>query len=69
MDLGTYAVKLFHDANDNGRLDTNWIGIPKERFGFSNNAMGRFGPPDFDAVRFALDGPRLELEIETRSLF
>ncbi len=44
---GNYAVKLFHDANQNGELDTNMVGLPTEGYGFSNNA-GRFGPPDFD---------------------
>lgn len=46
---GNYAVKLFHDANQNGELDTNMVGLPTEGYGFSNNA-GRFGPPDFDAA-------------------
>ena len=49
MPTGTYAVKLFHDANSNGKLDTNMVGLPKEGYGFSNNA-GRFGPPGFDAA-------------------
>ena len=49
---GTYAVKVFHDVNDNGVLDTNWIGIPKEPYGFSNDAMGTFGPPSFEQASF-----------------
>ncbi len=44
---GTYAVKYFHDENSNDVLDNNWMGIPKEGFGFSNNAYGMFGPKDF----------------------
>ncbi|MFK8043446.1 DUF2141 domain-containing protein [Congregibacter sp.] len=44
---GRYAIKLFHDANSNGELDTNLIGMPTEGYGFSNNA-GRMGPPSFD---------------------
>ncbi len=42
---GQYAVSAFHDANDNKKLDTNWMGIPNEKYGFSNNARGTFGPP------------------------
>jgi uncharacterized protein (DUF2141 family) len=61
---GTYAVKIFHDANANEKLDTNWIGIPKESIGFSNNVMGRFGPPGFDKAKFELAAPTLKLEIE-----
>ena len=51
---GTYAVNLFHDENDNSELDKNGIGIPKEGFGFSNNALGTFGPPSFDEAKFTL---------------
>jgi uncharacterized protein (DUF2141 family) len=40
---GDYAVKLFQDANDNQKLDMGLMG-PKERYGFSNNVMGTFGP-------------------------
>jgi uncharacterized protein (DUF2141 family) len=45
---GKYALSFIHDENDNKKLDTNWIGIPKEGFGYSKDAMGRFGPPKFD---------------------
>ena len=44
---GNYAVRLFHDENRNGELDSNMLGIPKEGYGFSNNA-GRMGPPSFE---------------------
>jgi uncharacterized protein (DUF2141 family) len=44
---GTYAVKYFHDENSNDVLDSNWMGIPKEGYGISNNAYGMFGPKDF----------------------
>ncbi len=57
---GDYAVSIIHDANTNGDLDSNAMGIPKEGFGFSNNAMGMFGPPGFDKARFTLSA---DLEI------
>lgn len=44
---GIYAVSIIHDENENGELDTNWAGIPKEPFGFSRKSMGNFGPPSF----------------------
>jgi len=53
---GDYAVKVFHDVNENGVLDTSWMGLPKEPYGFSNNAMGTFGPPSFDQSKFRV-GP------------
>ncbi|MGM9479819.1 DUF2141 domain-containing protein [Roseateles sp. NT4] len=45
---GPLAISLFQDANANGRLDMNAMGIPVEPFGFSNNAAGNFGPPKFE---------------------
>lgn len=61
---GVYAVSLFHDANDNHKLDTNFIGIPKEGYGFSNN-VGARGRPDFDEAKFTLaaDGTTLTLTV------
>ena len=48
---GTYAVSIFHDENDNGKLDTNFFGIPKEDYGCSNDAKGFMGPPKWkDAI-------------------
>ena len=50
---GTYAVSVIHDENENEKLDTGFMGIPKEGFGFSNDAMGAFGPPKFKEASFA----------------
>jgi uncharacterized protein (DUF2141 family) len=53
---GTYAVAVFHDENGNGKLDTNFLGIPREGVGVSNNKMRSMGPPTWDDSRFALTG-------------
>ena len=53
---GIYALSVYHDANTNGELDKNLIGIPKEGFGFSNDAMGSFGPPNFKDASFVWKG-------------
>jgi uncharacterized protein (DUF2141 family) len=53
---GTYAISVMHDANDNKELDSNMFGMPKEGFGFSNDAMGMFGPPDFKKASFQYSG-------------
>jgi len=50
-----YAIAVFHDTNNNQKLDKNFFGIPKEGYGFSNNARGFLGPPDFDEAGFLLD--------------
>ena len=45
----TYAVAVFHDENGDQKLDTNILGIPIEGYGFSNDARGTMGPPNFRA--------------------
>lgn len=56
IDPGTYAVKFFHDSNTNGKMDFNWMSIPTEGFGFSNNAYGLFMPKKFEAWLFDISG-------------
>ncbi len=51
---GEYAVSIAHDENNNGVLDTSWIGIPREGIGASNNPKGRMGPPRFRESKFSL---------------
>ena len=51
---GKYAFKYFHDENKNENLDVNWMKIPKEGYGFSNNAKGTFGPPPFEKTIFEI---------------
>jgi uncharacterized protein (DUF2141 family) len=48
---GEYAISVIHDENDNEELDVNFLGIPKEGFGFGNDAKGSFGPPSFEKAR------------------
>lgn len=45
---GKYAVAVFHDENKNGKLDKNYLGIPVEAYGFSNNARRTFSAPSFE---------------------
>ncbi len=55
---GVYAVKLFQDFNRNGRFDMSWIGMPLEKYGFSNDARPIFTEPGFDKTKFKLSpGP------------
>jgi uncharacterized protein (DUF2141 family) len=52
---GTYAIKSFLDINENQQMDTNFVGLPIEQYGFSNNA-GRFGPASFEDAAFEVTG-------------
>jgi uncharacterized protein (DUF2141 family) len=54
LPAGEYAFGIFHDENDNQVLDQNFLGIPKEGFAFSNNAMGSFGPPTYSQAKFMI---------------
>jgi uncharacterized protein (DUF2141 family) len=51
---GPYAISVMHDENSNKDMDQNKIGIPKEGFGFSNNARISLGPPSFEKVKFEI---------------
>ncbi|MFC4221483.1 DUF2141 domain-containing protein [Flagellimonas marina] len=52
LPIGEYAVAVFHDENGNGKLDTNWLGIPKEKVAFSRAKMHTFGPPKYKECAF-----------------
>ncbi|WP_151999908.1 MULTISPECIES: DUF2141 domain-containing protein [unclassified Imperialibacter] len=52
LPYGEYAVSVIHDENENGELDT-FLVIPTEPYGFSNNVMGKFGPPSFEQTKIS----------------
>lgn len=61
---GTYAISLFHDENQNGKMDTNFIGIPKEDYGCSNNAKGFMGPPKWEDAKFKIHNESITQHIK-----
>jgi uncharacterized protein (DUF2141 family) len=61
---GTYAVAVFHDENENGKLDTGFLGIPTEPTGASNDARGSMGPPKFKDAQFNYTGGNLTLKVK-----
>jgi len=63
LPAGDYALSVIHDENENGELDSNFMGIPKEGFGFGNNALGRFGPPDFEKTLVKVTNASLKQSI------
>ena len=62
---GVYAIKVLVDNNDNGKIDVNFFGIPKEQFGFSNNVLGILGVPKFEKASFKLNSNK-KIEIKLR---
>ncbi len=63
ISYGTYAVSIIHDENSNGKLDTNFFGIPKEGVGVSNNPKIGMGGPKFKDSEFTFDTKQLELTV------
>lgn len=60
---GTYAISVFHDEDNDGKLDT-FLGIPTEDTGSSNNAPARFGPPKWQDAKFELNGESIKQSIK-----
>lgn len=63
---GRYAVALYHDENGNKKLDQNFLGIPKEGYGFSRDARGFMGPPKFSQSAFDFNEENSDIVIEMR---
>lgn len=51
---GEYAISLIHDENNNGEMDKNMLGAPKEAYGVSNNAKNTFSAPDWSDAKFTV---------------
>ena len=52
---GSYAVAVIHDANKNGKIDTNLVGLPTEGYGFSNNLRFMLRGATFEESQFELN--------------
>lgn len=63
---GTYALSVFHDSQNTGKLRTNALGIPRDDYGFSNDAMGTFGPPSFENAAFKVTAGKNNVSIKLR---
>ena len=66
MKPGKYAVALLHDEDEDGKMATTFLGLPKEGYGFSNNVMGLAGPPSFQKASFVVPESGTEILIKVR---
>ncbi|MEO1023251.1 MAG: DUF2141 domain-containing protein [Bacteroidota bacterium] len=66
LPFGKYAIAVYHDKNTNGKLDTNLLGIPKEQYGFSNNARGKFGPASWKDAHFVVESSECSHRIKIK---
>jgi uncharacterized protein (DUF2141 family) len=64
--FGAYAIAVYHDKNENGKLDSNLLGIPKEAYGFSNNVRGSFGPASWKDAHFSINSESSSMAIEIK---
>jgi len=60
---GEYTISIYHDENENGELDKNFIGIPSEPYGVSLEGKSMFGPPSYKDARFTLENESTSLSI------
>ena len=65
LPAGSYAVQVMHDENDNGKLDANFMGIPTEGYGFSNNPQV-MRKANFDEAKFDVTGAASSIVIKLR---
>ena len=66
LPLGKYAIAVYHDKNNNKKLDKNFFGIPKEPYGFSQNARAIFGSPSFAKAAFIVGKKSLSTSIKIK---
>jgi uncharacterized protein (DUF2141 family) len=64
IEYGNYGIAVFHDENDNFKLDHSFVGMPSEGYGFSNNAKGSFGPPGFKDTSVQMNQGETNLSIK-----
>ena len=64
VEPGRYALAIFHDLNGNDILDKNFMGIPKEPYGFSKNFRPRFSAPSFEDCAFDLPSTGTDISVK-----
>lgn len=63
---GIYAIAIYHDKNGNRLFDKNFLGLPAEPYGISNNPPINFGPPSLEESAFKVEGPLVPITIRLK---
>ncbi len=66
LPIGSYAVAIIHDENGNRKMDTNWLGLPKEGWGASRDPRPSMRGPRFEEAVFELKAPRQEVRLSVK---
>ena len=64
LEFGTYSLALFHDSDYDRQMASNWIGVPKDAFGFSNNKVYKWRKPEFKECNISFTQDRQKIEID-----
>ncbi|MCS6820631.1 MAG: DUF2141 domain-containing protein [Microscillaceae bacterium] len=64
LPMGEYAIAILHDEDNNGKMNRNFLGVPKEGYGASNDARNMFSPPDYEKAKFLLNTPQKKMKIK-----
>jgi uncharacterized protein (DUF2141 family) len=64
LQFGEYAIRVFHDENEDDVVNTNILGIPTEDYGYSNDASGWFGPPSWEKAKFIFNKSEMTIYID-----
>jgi uncharacterized protein (DUF2141 family) len=66
LPFGKYAIAVYHDLNNNGKLDKNYLGIPTEPYAFSNNPKVKWRSPTFTETQVELNAAHKDLSVELK---
>lgn len=66
LPFGHYAVAIYHDLNNNGKMDKNALGIPTEPYAFSNNIKVKWRAPKFREAVFEFSSVQQEISVELK---
>lgn len=66
LPFGTYAIAIYHDVNNNGKLDKNYLGIPAEPYAFSNNPKAKWRSPTFEEAQIELNAAQKDFQLELK---
>lgn len=66
LPFGEYGLAVYHDENGNGKLDRNFVGMPREPYGFSNNARRAVGAPAWEKARFTVASASVQTEVTVK---
>ena len=69
LPAGEYAVRMFHDENNNQKMETNMFGMPTEGYGYSNEAVGNMGPAKYKKMAFTIAAEDTKVSTKVKMIY